>query len=302
MEIRVSAYMSEEALEILNTDVSGEILMVNSSGIYLGFGESILFLCDSSLGIVPNGIAIEKFDTVVRLWQGKEGQRTEIQKGILQLVDCSLRLQQKVHAKSEERCGIPNAKRTLLAAEEVVKLQKKQGISMLAVPLLLGEGEGYIRCNLYCTRAYPLLLRLMNAISGQNGDEIRYCVDKLLGLGTGLTPSADDVMLGMLYGFRKLPQKFPLGVSVFRESIWELSNSHTNRISSAYLNAILRGAYFERMEDIWRGLCGRERLDITRLTQVGSNSGAEMLLGMLLAIRIWDYTEGRANGDNRIYR
>ena len=101
-----------------------------------------------------------------------------------------------------------------------------------------------------------------------------------------LGKEADDVMLGMLYVFRKLPQKSPQAVCTFRESILELCDSHTNQVSSAYLKAIIQGAYFERMEQVWNGLCGTEQLDISKLTQVGNNSGTEMLLGMLIALRI----------------
>ena len=59
----------------------------------------------------------------------------------------------------------------------------------------------------------------------------------------------------------------------------------TNRVSAAYLKAVLNGAYFERMENVWRGLTKEVPLDISALTNIGGSSGGEMLLGMLLAIR-----------------
>ena len=187
----------------------------------------------------------------------------------------------------KERLRQPEKRFKEQAAKEVATLKKKHGISMLVEPLILGkEADDIIQLNPYCAKAYPYLVRLMRALCNGVRDEIRFCVDKLLGLGTGLTPSADDVMLGMLYVFRKLPQKSPQAVCTFRESILELCDSHTNQVSSAYLKAIIQGAYFERMEQVWNGLCGTEPLDISKLTQVGNNSGTEMLLGMLIALRI----------------
>ena len=103
---------------------------------------------------------------------------------------------------------------------------------------------------------------------------------KLLGLGIGLTPSADDVILGMLYVFRKLRKAFPEPFNIFKSSVLESCGIRTNRISSAYLKAIADGAYFERMEQVWKGLCEVMPLDVSKLTTVGSNSGAEMLLGV----------------------
>jgi hypothetical protein len=44
------------------------------------------------------------------------------------------------------------------------------------------------------------------------------------------------------------------------------------------------------MERVYRGFCGEEPLKIEYLTQIGSNSGSEMLLGMLLA---WDVCQGQ---------
>ena len=115
------------------------------------------------------------------------------------------------------------------------------------------------------------------------------CVEKLLGLGLGLTPSADDVLLGMLYVFGALQEQCPPAVEPFRENIAQLCEQKTNQISAAYLKAIMAGAPFERMEQVLCGLCAKENLDIQQLTQIGSSSGSEMLLGMLIALRICGY-------------
>ena len=60
-------------------------------------------------------------------------------------------------------------------------------------------------------------------------------------------------------------------------------------ISAAYLQAVIAGAPFERMDRVFAGLCGEEPLDIEKLTRIGSSSGGEMLLGMLIALKMCGY-------------
>ena len=173
------------------------------------------------------------------------------------------------------------------AAEELAALRKERGISMLVLPLVLGYELR--QQNPYCAQAGIYLEKLIHSlISGRHG-EIHTCIGKLLGLGTGLTPSADDTLLGMIFVFRALPFQTPEGVQLFPESVGQLCDRCTTQISAAYLKAMLSGAPFERMEQVFRGLCGEEPLNIYKLTEIGSNSGSEMLLGMLIALRICGY-------------
>lgn len=290
MEIEILACVPKEIREILKCDMIGEVIMVNSSGVYLRFEKQIVFLCDITWGLVPIGIAVDGFKKMAKQLCLEEGQAVTFRDNKLIFPNGTVHLQIE-ETISEKECPRNPEKRYMeQAALEVAGLRKKHGISMLVESLVLGkEGDNVIQLNPYCAQAYPYLVRLMNALCDGAEDEIRYCVDKMLGLGTGLTPSADDVMLGMLYVFRKIHKKSPQAVCAFRESILEFSDSHTNQISSAYLKAIIQGAYFERMEQVWNGLCGMEPLDISKLTQVGSNSGTEMLLGMLVALRICGY-------------
>jgi hypothetical protein len=172
-------------------------------------------------------------------------------------------------------------------AEELAELRKERGISMLVLPLLLGGApDEILKQNPYCAHGYPYLSKLMVALHQGDSSGIHSCVEKLLGLGPGLTPSADDVLLGMLYVFHALPRKAPKGAQSFQKSIGHLCDRCTNQISAAYLKAMLAGAPFQRMEQVFRGLCAEEKLDIGKLTQIGGSSGSEMLLGMLIALQI----------------
>ena len=117
---------------------------------------------------------------------------------------------------------------------------------MLVQSLVLGGApDEILKQNPYCAHGYPYFSKLMVALRHGDSSGIHSCVEKLLGLGPGLTPSADDVLLGMLYVFRALPRKAPKGAQIFQESIGQLCDRCTHQISAAYLKAMLAGAPFE---------------------------------------------------------
>ncbi len=285
-ETKVSAYVADAVEVLLSGSGTGEVLMVNSSGIYLDVIGETVFLCDSVWGRVPLGIAMDRFGEITASLQLRAGQRVSFRESVISFEGGSLCIVAKDAQNEANIIEKPKAHMIRRAAEEIVAMRKTGGLSMLALPLVLnGEDTEPVSLNPYSVRAYPLLRELVQTLSS-DGEAVQSCISGLLGLGTGLTPSADDVILGMLYAFRMLGKDAPQTVRRFRKSVAELANASTNRVSAAYLHAILSGAYFERMERVWRGLCGVEALDISVLTQIGSNSGSEMLLGILLALSV----------------
>jgi hypothetical protein len=174
----------------------------------------------------------------------------------------------------------------LQAAKELAALQKTGGLSLLVLPMILGRAcSAALEQNPYVSRAYPEFEKLLAALAAEDAAAAEHHTRQLLGLGVGLTPSADDMFLGMLYMFRRLLPNPGPAVSRFRNTVFRESEHRSNQISAAYLKAVAQDAPFERMERVYRGFCGEEPLKIEYLTQIGSNSGSEMLLGMLLA---WD--------------
>ena len=287
MEKVITASIPAHLLNFLRPGATGEILLVSSSGLYLRFCEQILLLSDQSWGVLPIGIGVENFEQAVHFLRPQQGQPVTVTENGLVFQSGRICLVTRNPQPDSVCAGSPQPNLIRQAAVELASLRKERGISMLAQPLLLGGApDEILKKNPYCAHGYPYLSRLMVALYQGDSGAIHSCVEKLLGLGPGLTPSADDVLLGMLYVFRALPRKVPKGARVFQESVGQLCDRCTNQVSAAYLKEILAGAPFERMEQVFRGLCGEEKLDIEKLTQIGSSSGSEMLLGMLIALQI----------------
>ncbi len=290
MNLCTVAYVPEYSKNLLSRENTGEVLLVHSSGTYLRFGAEVFLLCDQKWGRLPIGILVEDYPRTIHALHLEAGQWVLRKED--QLIFQNGHMQLHVLPQSAETlCQIkPQSGLILQAAEALAALQKNSGLSMLVLPLLLGKQcDPNLWENPYFSRAYYGLDGCIKAIEHNDFDALEQNAQALLGLGTGLTPSADDIFMGMLYVFCRLHQGNFLGISLLQILIMKYSGTHTNQISAAYLKAILHGAPFDRMEQVYRGLCAEEPLNIEYLTQIGSNSGSEMLLGMLIALYILKY-------------
>lgn len=288
MEKVISASVPAHIGKNLRAGKQGQILLVTSSGIYLRFGEQILLLCDENWGILPIGIGVKDFDKAVSMLRPQPEQPVTLSDDHLIFPYGMLRLvpQDRTIETVRSKPKLPYIRQ---AAENLAALHKVRGISMLVQPLVLGcEIEDAFRQNVYCSLGQTHFSRLMAAIGCGDESEIQSALEKLLGLGIGLTPSADDALLGMIYVFGILPEAAE-GIRLFLKSVEQLCDRCTTQISASYLKAMLEGAPFERMEQVFREICGEQTLEIENLTQIGSSSGSEMLLGMLIALRICGY-------------
>jgi len=243
--------------------------MVNSRGIYLELSGIRVLLCDISAGVVPNGAALENWKRLPDML--RVGQPVSVNAGCLQTQTCRVKLRLKRAAS--DTCICTPKKESLQTARQILEARKTQtGLSPLIHP---DEKED----NPYCALARPRLKGLLSALSMADPEKIRQSTRSLLGLGTGLTPSADDVLSGLLYGLRHSLWREKPAVTVFIDCIRQEAPGRTNGVSADFLCALCEDAPFEKLADAWAdpAECAQA------LMSVGSNSGSEMLLGLVLA-------------------
>ncbi|NIR29645.1 MAG: DUF2877 domain-containing protein [Gammaproteobacteria bacterium] len=115
------------------------------------------------------------------------------------------------------------------------------------------------------------------------------CVESLLGLGPGLTPSGDDFVVGALIALHLL------GRDDLRDALWRSVRARmppaTNEISGAHLSAAAQGLASAALHDILNDiLSGKvEGLDarITAIDAIGHTSGWDGLAGAATVLRAW---------------
>ena len=187
------AYVPEHILKFLHSDMTGEVLHAGSSGIYLQFGQQIFLLSDESWGILPIGIGIQRFEDVNRSLRLQPGYSVHVRYNRMCFPTGSLLLLPAKADFAEFDDAAPQFARVRQAALELAALRREWGISMLVQPLVL-ESPPQLQTP-YFVHAGIHLEKLMSALIRNNPEEIRASLGTLLGLGLGLTPSADDVLL-----------------------------------------------------------------------------------------------------------
>lgn len=118
----------------------------------------------------------------------------------------------------------------------------------------------------------------------------------LIGVGTGLTPSGDDFMTGVLSTFKAFPQCFNSRlISSLSNSICSRRNN-TNEISSAFIDCALRGQFSKAIIDMYETVCsdnvqasdiGQETLDnlLDSFLDIGHTSGIDTLTGIYWSMK-----------------
>jgi hypothetical protein len=169
---------------------------------------------------------------------------------------------------ARQRCS-----KTEIVADELLTESTLGGVSRKA-------GEA-IRDLLNATRTY---------------DSNPSAIEALIGLGSGLTPSGDDFLVGYLAGLwctRQDESKRTLFVSNLGKTIIRLS-ARTNDISRTYLYHAAQGQVSSRLADLVEAICrdkNTERLNevAEAAFKVGHSSGMDAATGLLIGLAAWSH-------------
>ena len=137
-----------------------------------------------------------------------------------------------------------------------------------------------------CLAAKASILAARNYLATPDGSEPSDCqwAKRLIGLGTGLTPSGDDFLGGFLIGLHAI------GDTGAARHLWkairEDAGTATNPISWAFLSAAARGRGCASLhEAVVAVMSGTDPADpLARLARLGHSSGWDALLGSVTAL------------------
>jgi hypothetical protein len=119
-------------------------------------------------------------------------------------------------------------------------------------------------------------------------------VHSLIGLGPGLTPGGDDLLVGYMAGLWCTVQDFSERArftSGLGKTIVDLSHQ-TNEISRTYLYHAAQGQVASRLANLAEAICQGTQPDrIVEIAEiamsVGHTSGMETVTGLLLGLTAW---------------
>jgi hypothetical protein len=139
----------------------------------------------------------------------------------------------------------------------------------------------------------PFVLDMARAFLKNQPFRISRIADKLIGLGTGLTPSGDDFLGGLLFAINQLQAAYPNSDFTSYTIPIEGYVSWTHSISFTLLNDHANGHALAPLHIIINGLLGGESLEsihpfVSQLTQIGHSTGWDLLTGLLTGLLVTD--------------
>ncbi len=164
--------------------------------------------------------------------------------------------------------------------------QRKTGLLSALLPALLGyESPTNVTGNM----ALPLLTDLRAALRESHPNTIAEALQAFLGLGSGLTPSGDDLIAGLLLALSRwgdqLAPGFPL--EALRQVILPAAHRKTALLSASLIECAARGQADERLVLALDGIVAGSaspKACAASLAGWGNTSGVDALVGMALVL------------------
>jgi len=195
--------------------------------------------------------------------------------------------------------------RRLLAAIPVPGGEEGLGQAILLVSAIAdGEGLPTFPAGSLVARALSPLLGLARACLVQDLAQVVRRGRELVGLGSGLTPSGDDFLGGLLFAVHFLKIAYPGDFPGHQEPIVDLidwAGTQTHPISHTILGDLALGHGPEPLHDVITALLTGEDLSrptvgVARLVEIGHNSGWDILAGLLTGMLL---VEGKIKSKNQ---
>lgn len=130
--------------------------------------------------------------------------------------------------------------------------------------------------------------RLLSAVE-QDAEGIREALSKLVGLGIGLTPSADDMICGLCAAICLWwpEKKGRIFLDTLTDYCCEYGKLRTTFVSCQQLERTAKGFLSDPVYELGRTISGQGgdlNLALENVTEYGSSSGTELCMGLLAGI------------------
>ncbi|HEX5840022.1 MAG TPA: DUF2877 domain-containing protein [Anaerolineales bacterium] len=137
----------------------------------------------------------------------------------------------------------------------------------------------------------PVLQLVASADAFDAGHSIQ-AAETMIGLGPGVTPSGDDILIGFLAGLWSLSGEHPKRHSFIRsfgEGVLQIAQ-RTNEISRTYLVHAARGQFSSALSALVEniGTGGDVEQAAQDAMRVGHSSGMDTVTGLLAGLAVWN--------------
>ncbi len=127
----------------------------------------------------------------------------------------------------------------------------------------------------------PSIIGLAQALHGGTDQDLVASCSALVGLGDGLTPSGDDLLVGASAALRRAGDERAARLAT---AAAEMAPGHTTDIALMFHTCAARGDYSQRLHALLERLAdGPRHADVEVMLDWGASSGADCLLGVVVA-------------------
>lgn len=179
----------------------------------------------------------------------------------------------------EQRC------RLLQSANQISLLKNGQGFAPLLIPFLRNEPPEDLE-DAWLSQSWDKIIHLKQSLLNKDIGKVFSVSKQLVGSGRGLTPSGDDLLTGLFF-MHKRWFKNTGWMDEMEQSLAHEFQQHTTAVSSTLFWCALHGEADARIQELSDALMTSEipfHQQAIQLARWGNSSGADVFLGMLLAI------------------
>jgi len=292
MEISAT-YIGTIANQKLMLEQAGAVSGITSRGIFLHLKSGWMIFLSSEGYKGPLTINLQ--DDPQGLQALERGTPVQTQAGHLHFPAAGL----SIHTSEAARWKTPPKPLTMLSAEkrktqlitlarQVLVARKADGLCAL-LAILLDLINDFSNSDLLEFQITPKVKLLQQAIVSYQAAQVATALEPFLGLGAGLTPSGDDLVIGLMLALNRWGKllKPALEIEELNRCVVQMAYSRTTTLSANLIECATLGQADERLVSALDGLLsGQPGLDIcaANLLTWGNSSGCDALVGMALAI------------------
>jgi len=149
------------------------------------------------------------------------------------------------------------------------------------------------KLNLFARMALPHISRLLKAIKAGSSQDIKRSAKKLIGFGPGLTPSADDMLSGLMTSLALIAENLDVNmnfVSKVNKDIASCIPGRTALISQEFLMHAVAGEANEPIITLIEKILTAKPNEVENAAKevlaIGDISGTDIVLGILLGSQL----------------
>ena len=136
------------------------------------------------------------------------------------------------------------------------------------------------------------IMQLIAAIELFDIEDAIPAAEKMIGLGPGVTPAGDDLLIGLLAGLWSVAgrnQARLTFIHAFGDGLMRLSNQ-TGEISRTYIYHATRGQFSSSLSNLAEAIVtgGDVNHTLQEAAHVGHSSGTDSVTGLLMGLSVWN--------------